>query len=370
MLFATAALLVAAQPALVKAQTNQSTTATHKAEKKAKKKAGKNKKQKKQKANKNKQNKNQQANQNNKKKKQKAKNTKQNNKQKANKNKNNQNRNAKNKKKNENLKNNKKVNKEQRKKENAAKLRQQHKRPSVDAMRAERKRRAKHARKMKGHNVWYSDRKVVRFRGRNQYVRSRRVVVINSGYRNRFRNGMSIYYLPPAGAAIVASAYVISAALAQPTAIYDALYAPPVVHVNRRYTIDQVVEDPQVRQMVRSVDMDINFASGSSEIPDGELRDVNAVAHAMKRVLKQHPHATFLVEGHTDATGDSEDNLLLSEDRAAAVVAVLEGEYGIPRDNLEAVGYGEQYLKEDTKGPSAANRRVVVRNVSGLLTAN
>lgn len=248
--------------------------------------------------------------------------------------------------------------------------RTERKKASVKEIRAERKRRARLARKRKGHNVWYSERRAVRYRGREHHVRSRHVVVVRDRYRNRYRRGLSIYYLPPEGAVIAAAAYVISASLARPEVVYDTLYAPPVMPVNQSYAIDEIVEDPEIRHLVRSVDMDINFATGSAEIPEQEYAAIDTVAGAMARVLKQDPDAIFLIEGHTDATGDPQDNIFLSEDRAATVVAILENEHGIPSKNLEAVGYGAQYLKEETFGPSQANRRVVVRNISGVMARN
>ena len=37
------------------------------------------------------------------------------------------------------------------------------------------------------------------------------------------------------------------------------------------------------------------------------------------------------------------------------------------RRDLTSQGYGEQYLKEQTQGPSLINRRVTVRNITPLL---
>jgi hypothetical protein len=39
----------------------------------------------------------------------------------------------------------------------------------------------------------------------------------------------------------------------------------------------------------------------------------------------------------------------------------------VPAENLTSQGYGEQYLKEQTDGPSAINRRVTIRNITPLL---
>lgn len=40
----------------------------------------------------------------------------------------------------------------------------------------------------------------------------------------------------------------------------------------------------------------------------------------------------------------------------------------MPAENLTSQGYGSQYLKEQTDGPSRINRRVTVRRITPLLT--
>ena len=90
-------------------------------------------------------------------------------------------------------------------------------------------------------------------------------------------------------------------------------------------------------------------------------------ARAMLRVLERNPLAVFMIEGHTDAVGSDEDNLSLSDRRAAAVAEVLSDSFGVPAENLVTQGYGEQFLKDDTKGPERANRRVTVRRVTPLI---
>jgi outer membrane protein OmpA-like peptidoglycan-associated protein len=39
----------------------------------------------------------------------------------------------------------------------------------------------------------------------------------------------------------------------------------------------------------------------------------------------------------------------------------------VPPENLTTQGYGEQYLKVPTEGPSRENRRVAVRRITPLL---
>ncbi len=212
------------------------------------------------------------------------------------------------------------------------------------------------------------NRKRIDRRGRVQYSTTRHYRVHDRRYRNRYRNGRSIYFLPPIGVALAAELYYLDASRATYQDYVDLFDAPPVVDIPRRYTMEEIVEDPEVRSMVRSVNIDmITFASGSAVITDDQLHKLDDLANAMLEVLQNDRDEKFLVEGYTDATGNDESNLYLSEDRAAAVQSALIEEYGIPSGNLEAVGYGEQYLLIDTQGPERRNRRVTIRAVGNLL---
>jgi outer membrane protein OmpA-like peptidoglycan-associated protein len=182
---------------------------------------------------------------------------------------------------------------------------------------------------------------------------------------------LSIFFLPPLGVNIARNRYYLYGSQATYDDYVDLFEAPPVVDVTRRYTMDEIVEDPGVRSMVRSVDIDmITFASGSAVITDDQLYKLDDLANAMLEVLQKDPYEKFLIEGYTDATGDDDSNLILSEERAAAVQTALIEVYGIPADNLEAVGYGEQYLLVQTQGPERRNRRVTIRAVGNLLAGN
>ena len=75
----------------------------------------------------------------------------------------------------------------------------------------------------------------------------------------------------------------------------------------------------------------------------------------------------FLIEGHTDAVGNDVDNLSLSDRRAESAATLLTQQFDVPAENLTSQGYGEQYLKEQTDGPSAINRRVTIRSITPLL---
>lgn len=215
---------------------------------------------------------------------------------------------------------------------------------------------------------WIRRRELRNARGERRYVRSRRYWVRNDRYRNRFRNGRSVYYLPPIGAAIALGAYMISSANAGFDDYVTTFMAPLVVDTDERYSLEEIVQNPEVRGLVRSVNVNsINFASGSSSLDETQRQRLEEIADAMLAVLERRPDDVFLIEGHTDAVGSFESNLELSEARAAEVQEALIVEFGIPAENLESVGYGEQYLLVDTQQSSAANRRVVIRAIGPLL---
>jgi len=70
---------------------------------------------------------------------------------------------------------------------------------------------------------------------------------------------------------------------------------------------------------------------------------------------------TIYVEGHTDGSGTSRSNLILSRRRAGAVRAYLVG-HGIPAGRVETRAAGESRpLHEDpSDGPASENRRVEI----------
>ena len=85
--------------------------------------------------------------------------------------------------------------------------------------------------------------------------------------------------------------------------------------------------------------------------------------------MQRNPAEVFLIEGHTDAVGNDVDNLSLSDRRAESVAVVLTNQFGVPPENLTSQGYGKQFLKIPTPAPERANRRVAVRRITPLLTA-
>ena len=75
----------------------------------------------------------------------------------------------------------------------------------------------------------------------------------------------------------------------------------------------------------------------------------------------------FLIEGHTDAVGTTSTTCRCRIAAPSPRPNLLTQQFNVPAENLTSQGYGEQYLKEQTDGPSAHNRRVTIRNITPLL---
>ena len=99
------------------------------------------------------------------------------------------------------------------------------------------------------------------------------------------------------------------------------------------------------------------FGYDSAELNPESRRMVERWA----QLLRQHPSARVVIEGHCDERGTREYNLALGDRRAAAIRTYLVG-LGIPAARLEAISYGKE--KPAVLGASeqtwAQNRRGVL----------
>jgi OOP family OmpA-OmpF porin len=77
------------------------------------------------------------------------------------------------------------------------------------------------------------------------------------------------------------------------------------------------------------------------------------------QILQENPELAVRIEGHTDADGEDDYNLSLSDQRAKSVMAYLV-EHGVAAERLSAKGYGElrPVAPNDTEDGKAKNRRV------------
>ena len=196
----------------------------------------------------------------------------------------------------------------------------------------------------------------------------REIIIIDNSYRDPRAVGGFYVDLPPPIIRIPFNRYIVEADVAAPELIYDTLEAPPVDRIDRRYSLDEIRYSPTVRQLMPSIDLNtINFETGSWDIPPDQAARLQVIADGLNRAIGRNPREVFLIEGHTDAVGNPVDNLSLSDRRAEAAAELLTQQFGVPAENLTSQGYGAQYLKEQTDGPSRINRRVTVRRITPLL---
>jgi outer membrane protein OmpA-like peptidoglycan-associated protein len=76
--------------------------------------------------------------------------------------------------------------------------------------------------------------------------------------------------------------------------------------------------------------------------------------------LRARPALRLRIAGHTDRLGESDKNLVLSEQRAEAVKGYLV-KAGIAAERLSTIGYGDKQLLYSS--PDARNRRVEVQEL-------
>jgi outer membrane protein OmpA-like peptidoglycan-associated protein len=196
----------------------------------------------------------------------------------------------------------------------------------------------------------------------------REVIIIDNSYRDPAAIGGFYVDLPPPVIQIPQNRYIVDADEASPDVIYETMVAPPVERVQRRYSLDEIRYSPSVRQLMPSIDLNsINFETGSWEIPQDQAAKLQVIADGLNQAISRNPREVFLIEGHTDAVGNDTDNLSLSDRRAESAANLLTQQFGVPSENLTSQGYGEQFLKEQTQGPSRINRRVTVRRITPLL---
>jgi OmpA-OmpF porin, OOP family len=198
-----------------------------------------------------------------------------------------------------------------------------------------------------------------------------REVIIIDNYRDPRAVGGFFVDLPRPRIGIPMDRYIVDSSDAPPDLIYDTMMAPPVDRLERRYSLDEIRYSPNVRMLMPSIDVNsINFDLGSWEITPDQASKLQVIADGLNRAIQRNPREVFLIEGHTDATGNDTDNLSLSDRRAESAAELLTQQFGVPAENLTSQGYGSQYPKEQTAGESRINRRVTVRRITPLLNGN
>ncbi len=175
--------------------------------------------------------------------------------------------------------------------------------------------------------------------------------------------------LPPLRLNIPARDYILDVDYADEEEVELFFRQPPVEQVRRIYSVEEVKRSSRIRDSVRRVEVGgLTFDSGKATISSSQVGALSKVARAMLAILDENPAETFLIEGHTDATGSDAANLVLSDQRAAVVAQILTDFYKVPPENLTTQGYGERYLKVNTQASEPLNRRVTIKRITSLIT--
>ena len=104
-------------------------------------------------------------------------------------------------------------------------------------------------------------------------------------------------------------------------------------------------------------DSGILFAVDKSDLqPDAKTNITN-----LAKILNKYPDTNILIEGHTDSTGSSEHNQVLSEHRAGSVASFCKG-LSVTGSRISTVGYGETQpvASNSTSEGRQQNRRVEI----------
>jgi outer membrane protein OmpA-like peptidoglycan-associated protein len=116
---------------------------------------------------------------------------------------------------------------------------------------------------------------------------------------------------------------------------------------------------PKTKEITRGqlVLKGVNFESGKAVLLKGSYTVLDEVAES----LREWPEITIEIQGHTDNTGNTAKNLVLSQERAETVRQYLMDK-GVAPNRLTAVGYGQDKPIADNKTANgrAQNRRVEI----------
>lgn len=122
----------------------------------------------------------------------------------------------------------------------------------------------------------------------------------------------------------------------------------------------EVAEIAMERELPR-IDLDIPFDYDSDALRADVMADLVTIGRALSS--EDLARSRFILAGHTDGVGSAAYNQDLSERRAASVRTFLIEAFGLPEQQLVAVGFGFEQLLTPHDPAGAANRRVEVINL-------
>lgn len=98
------------------------------------------------------------------------------------------------------------------------------------------------------------------------------------------------------------------------------------------------------------------FPLGSSKIS----AQYQKILDKLIDILQDFSTASYVIEGHTDSSGDNDKNLKLSQDRANAIATIFRQSLGLTQQRVKAVGKGEELpiADNETYAGRLLNRRI------------
>ena len=125
---------------------------------------------------------------------------------------------------------------------------------------------------------------------------------------------------------------------------------------------NQIVNNSRPGVEVRKSFQNILFDVNSYTIKDSSYSQLNEIGKALRVVMSQNLNSFFIIEGHTDNKGAADYNEKLSTKRAQMVRDFLLFKYGLDRNRLMALGYGENkpVASNDSLYGQSLNRRVEI----------
>lgn len=124
--------------------------------------------------------------------------------------------------------------------------------------------------------------------------------------------------------------------------------------------IEKLLATPEGQEKILAMKY-TSFETGLAILTGHSKHEISNAAE----IMRKYPDMTFEVAGHTDNTGDADENLALSQRRSDVVVAELV-KRGIDPSRLKAVGYGQTRPLYDngTEEGRAANRRTELKIIA------
>lgn len=119
-----------------------------------------------------------------------------------------------------------------------------------------------------------------------------------------------------------------------------------------------LTELPEMRQT-------IYFAKDSYELDAINQLELDSIAVR----LRQHPDSFIVVVGHSDDSGNEEENVVLSYERAFSVAIYISSVFGVEEERIQivAAGYSERIAKGKTEAEKQKNRRVEVLSPKAIV---